>query len=84
MSILEVSQIIFNFAASTVIIIVGLLIGVIAFEIIKSINRAKKIAQEIKVQSAEFYRRVDGFLSAFATMPFLSKIFTKHKKNHEK
>lgn len=84
MNILEVSQVLFNFTATAVILIVGALFGVIAVEIIMGINQAKRVAREIKIQSTEFYRRVDGFLAGFAAMPFLMNIFKKRKKNHEK
>ncbi len=70
MNILEISQIIFNFTASAAILVVGLLISIIAFEIITSINQAKKMA--------------NGFLAAFTAMPFLAKIFNNKKnKKHE-
>ncbi len=81
MDILTLSQIIFNFTATLAILIVGVLIGIIAFEILQSIRATKKLARDIQQQSAHLYRKIDSFLVGIASLSFMSKIFKKNKKN---
>ncbi len=80
MNILEISQIVFNIVASATILVVGLLIGIIAIEIIFFIKRTKKLVADAKQQSFELYRKLDGFLAGMATLPFISGFFKKSKK----
>ncbi len=85
MTILETSQIVFNVVASLTILVVGLLLGVIAWEVIMVIKRTKRIANDIKAESVELYKKLDSFLLAVGSLSFVSKLFNKKsKKNHEK
>ncbi len=83
MNILEISEIIFNFTVSIAILAVSVLVAIIALEVIYSIRRTKKFVKGIKEESTQLYRKLDVFLAGFAAMPFIAKIFTKKKKNHE-
>jgi len=79
MDLLTISQIIFNLTASVAIAVVGTLLVIIASDIIKSINRIKKICNDFSVKSAELYRQVDSFLSVISSLPLISRLFEKRK-----
>ncbi len=79
MNVLEISQIIFNLTVSIAIIVVGVFFSIIAFDIIKAIKNIKNFAQVVKKESADFHRHVNGFLEAMATIPFITKFFSKKK-----
>ena len=80
MSILEISQIIFNVTASLAIIIVGVLVGTIAFEVMIVVKRVKKLVHEVKQESAYVRQKLDSFLLAITSLSFVSKLFKKNTK----
>ncbi len=53
MTILEISQIIFNLVISVAVIVVTILICVIGFDIIKTVKSIKKFASDINKGSSE-------------------------------
>lgn len=83
MDLLTLSQIIFNLTATLAILVVGALVGIIAFEILQSIRATKKLAHDLKEQSAHLYSKIDSFLVGIASLSFVSKLFNKKKKHHE-
>ena len=80
MSVLEVSQIIFNFVISIAVIITATLIGVIFYEVIKFIESAKKLVKDISEESAEIHEKINKFLESIFRVTFFSKLFKKKSK----
>ena len=80
MSVLEVSQIIFNLVISIAVIITATLIGVIFYEAIKFIESAKKLVKDISEESAEIHEKINKFLESIFRVTFFSKFFKKKSK----
>jgi hypothetical protein len=81
MTLLETSQIIFNFVISIAVIVVAVLISVIAFDVIKCTNATKKFFEGLTQESAELYTKIDKFLEGLFKLSFLNKLFNKKKKS---
>lgn len=81
---LEASEIIFNLIASLAIIMVTVFIVVISLNIIKFIKAVKSLSNDIKEESAEFYKRLNKFLDNIFSLSFVSKFFEKKKKKSKK
>lgn len=79
MSLLEVSQIGFNFVASIAIIVISVLIGIIAFDIIKFSKSIKNFFNNLNEKSNEIYKSLDNFFTNISVLPFLSRLFKKRK-----
>jgi len=80
MSILEFSQILFNLVISLAVIIITVLFGVIAFDIIKFSKSLKKFFEDVNKESSELFSKINKFLESIFTLSFVSKFFSKKKK----
>ncbi|GEM_PF-1737577 len=83
MSILEISQIIFNFVISLAAIVGTVLISVIAYDIIKFSKSVKKFMDGVNKESSELYEKINKFLENIFNLSFISKFFKK-KTNKNK
>ena len=82
MSVLEISQIIFNLVISLAVIVIATLISVIAYDIIKFSNSVKKFVDSVNKESSELYEKLDRFLESIFKLSFISKFFKeKNQKN---
>jgi hypothetical protein len=82
MSILELSQIIFNLITSFAVIVITVLISVIAYDIIKFARATKKFVEEVNKESTELYNKINNFLETVFNLSIVSKLFKK--KNGKK
>jgi hypothetical protein len=80
MSILEISQIIFNLIISLAVIVIAVFISLITYKIIKFIKVTKKLLDDIGKESSEIYKKIDKFLLTIFSMSFISKFFKKKIK----
>jgi hypothetical protein len=80
MTILEISQIIFNLVISLAAIVVATLISVIAYDIIKFSKSVKKFMDGVNKESSELYDKINKFLESIFNLSFVSKFFKKKKK----
>lgn len=80
MTILEISQIIFNLVISIAVVVVALLVSVIAYETIKFINLIKKFLENINKESSEIYEKLNNFLEGMLKLSFFTTFFKKKKK----
>jgi len=80
MTILIISQIIFNIVISLAVVVVAILISVIAYDIIKFMKSVKKLSDDINRESGEVYNKINKFLEGILTLSFVSKLFKKKKK----
>ncbi|MGD0577103.1 MAG: hypothetical protein ABSA74_03460, partial [Candidatus Staskawiczbacteria bacterium] len=71
MTILEFSQILFNLVISLAAIIITVLFGVIAFDIIKFSKSLKKFFDDVDKESAELYGKINKFLESVFTLAFV-------------
>jgi len=83
MDLLVVSQIIFNFVATLAILVVGVLFGVVAYELIKVVKSIQKFFQSIHEKSAQIHQRFEEMVATASVLPFISRLFKK-KKSKEK
>ncbi|MDP2741264.1 MAG: hypothetical protein Q8O66_01070 [bacterium] len=81
MTTLILSQIIFNFVASIAIITISVLIGIIAFDIIKFTKSIKNFFNNLNEKSNELYKNLDNFFAGISTLPFISGLFKKKRKS---
>jgi len=79
MTILILSQIIFNLVISIAVIVVAALISIIAFETIKFIRGIKNFVEGVNKESAELYEKANKFLENISNLSFISKFFKKKK-----
>ena len=80
MTILEISQIIFNFVISLAAIVVAILVSVVAYDIIKFSKSVKKFMDGVNKESSELYDKINKFLESIFSLSFVSKLFKKKKK----
>ena len=80
MSVLEISQIIFNFVISLAVIVVAVFFSVIACDIVKFSKSVKKFMDGVNKESSELYEKLDKFLENVFKLSFISKFFKKKKK----
>ena len=80
MTILILSQIIFNFVISLAVIVITALISVIAYDIIKFSKSIKKFMDGVNKESSELYGKINKFLENIFNLSFISKFFKKKKK----
>jgi len=83
MDILTISQITVNFIISAAILVVGLLIAIIAYEAIVAIKRIKNFFTNLNEKSIEAFKHLDAVIAGMSVMPFISKLFKKHKEKKE-
>lgn len=81
MTILEISQIIFNVVISLAVVLIAILVSIIAIGIIKFSRSCKNFIDGINKESSELYEKVNNFLDSFSKLSFISKLF-KSKKNN--
>ena len=79
MSILEISQIIFNLIISLAVIVAAILFSIIAFDIIKFIKSIKKFVDGVNKESSELYEKVNSFLEGIFKLSIISKFFKKKR-----
>ena len=84
MNILIFSQIFFNFVISITVIVLGLLIGVIALEVIQFIKSVKKFSEGVRAESEHLYQRLNSMLGRILSLSFVSKFFKKEKRSKKK
>ena len=80
MTILEISQIIFNLVISLSVIVIAVLVSVIAYGIIKFGKSIKKFMDGVNKESSELYEKVNKFLENISNLSFISRFFKKKKK----
>jgi uncharacterized protein YoxC len=80
MTILEISQIVFNLVISTAVIVVAVFISVIAYDIIRFTRAIKKFMDGVNRELAELYNKINSFLETLLSLSFVSKLFKKNKK----
>lgn len=80
MSILEISQIIFNLVISFAVVVTTILISVIAYDIIKFSRSVKKFMDGVNKESSEIYEKINKFLESISNLSFISKFFKRKKK----
>ncbi|MBX4200561.1 hypothetical protein KW786_00345 [Candidatus Parcubacteria bacterium] len=83
MNILEIAQIIFYFTVSFAVIVVGVLVTIIAVQVIWFIVATKRLVNGLHKESVEVYRKVDRFLQSMASLAFFSKFFPKGRSKKE-
>ena len=81
MSILEISQIIFNFVISGAVIVIAVFWGIIAYNIIKFSKSVKKFVDSVNKESSELYAKINKFLENIFNLSFVTRFFSKGKKN---
>ena len=77
MSILELSQIIFNLITSFAVVVITVLISVIAYDIIKFTRATKKFVEKVNKESSEVYNKINNFLETIFNLSIISKLFNK-------
>ena len=80
MSVLETSQIIFNFIISLAVAIITVLISVIAYDIIKFSKSIKKFMDGVNRESSELYEKINKFLENILNLSFISSFFKRKSK----
>ncbi|MFA6189929.1 MAG: hypothetical protein WC711_00215 [Candidatus Staskawiczbacteria bacterium] len=83
MSILEISQIIFNFIISFAAIIITIWIIFVAYNLIRFINAIKKLMIAVDKGTSEIYERVNKFLENIFNFSFISRFFRKDNVNEK-
>ena len=79
MTILILSQIIFNFVTAFAIVVVATLLSIIAYDVIKFTKATKKFAEGVNKESAELYGKINKFVEGILNLSFVSKLFKKKK-----
>ena len=79
MSILEISQIIFNLVISLAVVVITVLISIIAYDIIKFSKSVKKFMDGVNKESSELYEKINKFVENIFNLSFLSRFFKKKK-----
>lgn len=81
MTILEISQVIFNFVISAVAIVIAISIGLIAYDTVRLAKSIKKFTDSIGKGSSELYDKISKlFESIFNVSSFVSRLLKKKKK----
>jgi len=79
MTLIEFSQIFFNFVASIAIIIVAGFISIICYSVIKFIKSVKQLSSNIQEESAELYRKLNNFMHNISKLSLVTDFFKKKK-----
>jgi len=80
MTLLIISQIVFNLVISLAVILVTVLISVIAYDIIKFSKSLKKFVDGVNKESSELYEKINKLLENISNLSFISRFFKKKKK----
>jgi len=83
MNFLEFSQILFNLVISGAVIVIAVLTGIIAIEVIKFIGLLKSFFTQLQQKSEQLYEDIDSFIMNLAALPFLSRLFRKKRSKRE-
>ncbi len=83
MTILEISQLIFNVVFSLVAIAVGIVTIVLLREITRAVQAVKKMADNIRQGSAQLQERVGQMAEHFWLLPMISKFFIRKVRKRE-
>jgi hypothetical protein len=79
MTLLIISQIIFNLVISLAVIVVTVLVSVIAYDVIRFSKSVERFFDGITKESAEVYGKINKFLESLFNLSFISKFFKKKK-----
>jgi len=79
MSLLEISQILFNVVISLAVIIITTLLSVICYDTIQFIKTTKKFLQNVNKESSELYEKINNFLEGIFNLSFVSRFFKKKR-----
>lgn len=80
MTVLEISQIIFNLVISFAVIIITVFLSIIAYDTIKFIKSFKLFLNNLNKESSELYNKINAFLENIFSLSFISKLLKKKKK----
>jgi hypothetical protein len=80
MSILEVSQIIFNLVISVAVIVFAVFFSAMAYGTIKFGKSVKNFIDDIDKESSALYQKINKFLESIFTLSFVTKFLKKKKK----
>ncbi len=83
MNILEIAQIIFYFTVSFAVIVVGVLVTIIAVQVIWIIVATKRFFDGIHKESVEVYRKVDNLLKSLSNLSFFTQFFKKSRNKKQ-
>ncbi len=75
------SQTIFYFVASFAIIMIGVILGVIAYYTVQIGKRLKKISENVEKSSAEVRENIAELFDKLSEIPFISLFFKKGRRN---
>lgn len=84
MTTLVFSQILFYFSVSIAVIILGLMMGVVVYRVIKIAKSLQKISENIENASDDLGDRLENILNNLATMPILSFFFKNKNRRRAK
>lgn len=84
MSILEISQIIFNLVISFAVIVITIFISVISYGIIKFGKSIKNFVDGLNKESTELYNKINKFLESIFNLSFISNFFKKKRNKINK
>lgn len=65
---------------SLTVIVVGVFVSIIAFDIIKFTKATRKFLDGVNKESAELYEKINKFLETVFNLSFISKFFNKKNK----
>ena len=80
MSLLEISQIIFNFIVSSAILVVAVFAVLIAYDTLKIVKSTRKFVEGVSKESVEIYNKINTFFEGIFKLSSLAKLLKKKKK----
>jgi len=84
MTMLVLSQIIFNLVISFSVIVVSVLLSIIFFDTIKFIKATKKFLENVNKESGELYGKINNFFEGIFNLSFISNFFKKKKTKEQR
>ena len=84
MATLVFSQILFYFSVSITVIILGLMMGVVVYRVIKIAKSLQQISENIEDASDDLGERLEDVLHNLSTLPILSFFFKNKKRGRAK
>ena len=80
---LIVSQTVFYFVASFAIVMIGVILGVIAYYGVQIGKRLQKISENMEKSSADVRENIAELFDKLSEIPFISSFFKKGRRNRE-
>ncbi len=77
MTLLETSQIIYNFIASFALVLIALLVSIVILGTLKSIKLIKNLIENVNKESSQLYHKINNFLEGISNLSFISRLFKK-------